>query len=70
MTGISVALIEIAKHKAKSLFSIDEYFESMSCRKTIFSQYSESSNLIFSLVSAFSQKNKTYKTGLGVCVCL
>ena len=26
---------------------------------------------IFSLVSAFSQKNKTYKMGLGVlCVCL
>ena len=24
----------------------------------------------FSLVSAFSQKNKTYKVGLGVCVCL
>ena len=25
---------------------------------------------IFSLVSAFSQKNKTYKIGLGVCVCV
>ena len=25
---------------------------------------------LFSLVSAFSQKNKTYKMGLGVCVCL
>ena len=26
--------IEIAKHKTKSLISADEYFESMSCRKT------------------------------------
>ena len=25
---------------------------------------------VFSLVSAFSQKNKTYKMGLGVCVCV
>ena len=25
---------------------------------------------LFSLVSAFSQKNRTYKMGLGVCVCL
>ena len=25
---------------------------------------------LFSLVSAFSQKNKTYKIGLGVCVCV
>ena len=24
---------------------------------------------VFSLVCAFSQKNKTYKIGLGVCVC-
>ena len=24
----------------------------------------------FSLVSAFSQKNKTYKMGIGVCVCV
>ena len=27
-------------------------------------------NFLFSLVSAFSQKNKTYKIGLGVCVCV
>ena len=26
--------------------------------------------VLFSLVSAFSQKNKTYKIGLGVCVCV
>ena len=26
--------------------------------------------IIFSLVSAFSQKNKTYKMGLRVCVCV
>ena len=26
--------------------------------------------LLFSLVSAFSQKNKTYKMGLRVCVCV
>ena len=26
--------------------------------------------LFFSLVSAFSQKNKTYKMGIGVCVCV
>ena len=25
---------------------------------------------LFSLVSAFSQKNKTYKIGPGVCMCL
>ena len=26
--------IEIAKHKAKSLFGVGEHFESMNCRKT------------------------------------
>ena len=26
--------------------------------------------ILFSLVSAFSQKNMTYKTSLGVCVCV
>ena len=27
-------------------------------------------SVVFSLVFAFSQRNKTYKMGLGVCVCV
>ena len=33
-------------------------------------QYLQAHYAIFSLVSAFSQKNRTYKMGLRVCVCV
>ena len=35
--GRDFSSTEKTKRKAKSLFSVDEYFESMSCRKTILS---------------------------------
>ena len=34
-----------------------------------FHKYGNFSMILFSLVSAFSQKNKTYKMGLCVCLC-
>ena len=78
ITNISIPGVNMLKNSSTLPVSVPiNLFIKLGCvslngpwKLTLWTRYLIWWNMFFSHVSAFSQKNKTYKMGLGVCICV